>query len=258
MAATPNTGKTHSRYLRLLANGYNLSGDMRAVSSFGTQYDQADATGWSDGSMQWLAGRGSVLIDGFTALFNNATTATGPTAAGSHTVVSAGGSFYVSIFIGVRAAPQIGDSTFSGAFEQGGYTVNGGTNEAVMLSGSFFGSAILTSSNYVWGTALAAGTEINSTTSHTSIDGGAGSTSGFIAFLHIPQTTGAMASNSFAFKLQHSTNDSSWSDLENFAADGTSITAERVSGSSTVNRYVRLVSTRTAGTAAPWATFIRL
>lgn len=45
MAATPNTGKTTSRYLRLIAGGYNLSCDMRSVSGFGVTYDQTEATG---------------------------------------------------------------------------------------------------------------------------------------------------------------------------------------------------------------------
>lgn len=258
MAVTPNTGKTHTRYLRLLANGYDLSGDMRAVSSFGIQYDQADATGWSDGTSQWLAGRGSAMLDGFNAVFNNTATATGPVAAGSHTVVSAGGSFYTTMFIGIRAAPAIGNPTYSAVFEQGGYTVNGGGNDPVMLSASFFGSAVLASSIGVWGVCLAPGTALGSTTTNDSVDNGASSTGGYVAFLHIPQTTGAIGSNTWAFVIEHSTDDSSFATLATFTADGSAITAERLEATGTVNRYVRLVATRTAGTARPWVSFIRL
>lgn len=258
MAVTPDTGKTHTRYLRLLANGYDLSGDMRAVSAFGVQYDQADATGWNDGSNQWLSGRGTVLLDGFNALFNNATAATGPTAAGAHTVVSAGGSFYNSLFIGIRAAPAIGNPTFSATFEQGGYAVTGDSGAAAMLSASFFGSAVLASSAGVWGVCLAPGTALTGTTTNGSVDNGASSANGYVAFLHIPQTTGAIGSNNWSFVIEHSANDSSFSTLATFTADGSAITAERLEATGTVNRYVRLVATRTAGTARPWVSFIRL
>lgn len=258
MAVTPLTGKTHPRYLRLLANGYNLSGDMRAVSSFGTEFSQADATGWSDGTMQYLAGRANVMLDGFTAIFNNTPTATGPTAAGSHEVLSIGGSYYVSLHIGIRAAPAIGNPAMAAVFEQVGYSVNGSGDEPVMLNATFGGSAVLPSSVYVWGTTLAAGTELSSSTNGGSVDGGASSANGFIAFLHVPQTTGAQASNDWAFTIEDSADDTSFATIGTFSADGSAITAERITGTGTVRRYVRLVSTRTAGTARPWVTFIRL
>jgi hypothetical protein len=258
MAVTPLTGKTHPRYLRLLANGYNLSGDMRAVSSFGTEFAQADATGWSDGTLQYLAGRANVMLDGFTAIFNNTPTATGPTAAGAHQVLSIGGSFYVSLHIGIRAVPAIGNPAFAAVFEQVGYNVNGEGDEPVMLNATFGGSAVLPSSVYVWGVTLAAGTELSSTTTNGSVDNGAPSANGYIAFLHVPQTTGAIASNDWAFVIEHSANDSTWATLGTFAADGSAITAERMTATGTVNRYTRLVSTRTAGTARPWVTLIRL
>jgi hypothetical protein len=258
MAVTPLTGKTHPRYLRLLANGHNLSGDMRSVGSFGTEFAQADATGWSDGVMQYLAGRGSVMLDGFTAIFNNTPTATGPTAAGSHDVMATGGSYYVSLFIGVRAAPAIGDPCFASVFEQGGYTVTGGGDEAVMLAANFGGSAVLPTTADVWGVTLAAGTELTGSTNGGSVNNGASSSDGYIAFLHVPQTTGAQASNDWAFVIEDSADDSSFSTLATFTADGSAITAERLEGTGTVEQYVRLVSTRTAGTARPWVTFIRL
>lgn len=257
MAATPNTGKTTSRYLRLLAGGYNLSCDMRSVSGFGVAYDQAEVTGWCDAAKQYLSGAGGVMIDGFNALFSNAPEGNGLDA-GSHVALSDLGSQYVSIFIGVRAAPAVGNDTFSAAFEQGGYTTSPGISDAVAVEASFYGSAVLPLSTYVWGKALATGATWSSTTNGVSVDGGAATSNGYIAFLHATQTAGAMASNDWAFRIEHSANDSDWATLGTFSIDGSEITADRLSGSGTVNRYTRLVGTRTAGTARVWATIIRL
>lgn len=258
MAATPNTGKTTSRYLRLLAGGYNMSCDMRSVSSFGVTHDQADVTAWCDETKQYLAGAGTVMLDGFSALFNNTESAIGPVDAGSHVALAGLGSQYVSVFLGMRAAPAVGDDTFSAAFEQGGYTTSPAISDAVAVEASFYGSGVLPLSTYVWGKALATGAAWAATTNGESVDNGVLTSNGYIAFLHITQTAAAQASNDWAFKIEHGTNDSTWATLGTFTADGSEITAERITGSGTVNRYVRLVGTRTAGTARVWATIIRL
>lgn len=255
MAANPNTGKTHSRYLRMLVNGYNLSGDMRSISAFGVELDQDDATGWSDDAMQYLAGRGRVLLDGFTAILNNEVASTGPTIAGAHSVLSSGTEVYGSVFIGIRSAPAVGNPAFSAVFEKTAYSVNG--DAVPMVQATLGGSAVLPSSLSVWGHVLAAGAELTATTAGASVDNGASSTGGYIAFLHVTQTAGAIGSNNWAFVVEHSSNDSTWATLATFTANGSSLTAERLEGSGTVNRYVRLNSTRTAGTARPWVTFIR-
>lgn len=258
MAATPNTGKTTSRYLRLIAGGYNLSCDMRSVSGFGVTYDQTEATGWCDDANQYLAGAGTVNLDGFSALFNNTVTAIGPVDAGSHVALADLGSQYVSIFLGVRGVPAVADDTFSAAFEQGGYTTSPSISDAVAVEASFYGSGVLPLSTYVWGKALATGAAWTSTTNGVSVDNGASSANGYIAFLHVTQTATAQASNNWSFKIEHGTNDSTWATLGTFAVNGSAITADRLTGSSTVNRYVRLTGTRTAGAARVWATIIRL
>lgn len=257
MAATPNTGRTNTRYARLLMGGANISGDMRAVSAVGTTFGQANATAWTDETEQYLAGFGTVMLDGFTALFSNIVAATGPINAGSHTVLVGGGSQYVSLFIGIRAAPAIGNPTFSATFEQGGYTVPATLTEALTLNASFYNSGALPSSTRVWGHALQVGTQWALTSNGVSVDNGAASTGGWIAFLHLPQTATAMGSNDWEFKIEHGSNDSTWATLTTFTANGASITAERKSGTGTVNRYARLVGTRTAGVTQPWVSLIR-
>jgi hypothetical protein len=258
MAANPNTGKTHPRHFRVLVDGYDLSGDMRSLNSFGVTFEQADATGWSNGTRQWLNGQGTVLLDGLTALFNNETTGTGPTLAGAHTVLNGETTLNASVFMGIRAAPAIGNPAFGSPFEQGSYVVSGGVGtDPVMVNASYYGSATQSLDAAVFGVALHAGAELTGTTNNASVDGLASSANGWIAYLHVTQTAGAQASNNWEFKIEHGTNDSTWATLTTFTANGNAITSERKEGSGTVNRYVRLVSTRTAGTARPWVVFIR-
>lgn len=257
MAVNPATGKTHTRHCRFLANGYDLSGDMRSVDSFGASFEQSDATGWDNGTRQWLNGIATVTLDGVNALFDNNATGIGPLLAGAHTVLAPGGTFYNSVFIGIRAAPVIGNPAFSAVFEQGGYSANGGGAAPVMVSGSYYASAVLPLAYQVWGHALAVGTELSATGQGGSVDNGALTSNGYISFLHLTQTAAAMGSNNWAFIVEHSSNDSTWSTLATFTANGSAITAERQEGTGTVNRYVRFKYTRTAGTARPWVTFIR-
>lgn len=257
MAVTPSTGKTHIRYCRFLVDGANLSGDMRTISSFGLSSDQADATGWSNSTRQWLNGWNTVLLDGLTAVFSNDAETTGPIDQGSHTELAALEDYNASVFIGIRAAPTIGNPTMSAVMTQNAYNVMGGGSDAVMVEASFMGAATSELSSNIWGVCLADGTALSATGSGGSVDNAAASTGGYIAFLHIPQTTGAIASNTWAFIIEHSANDSSWSTLASFTLDGSAINSERLEGSGTVNRYVRFTYTRTAGTARPWVSFIR-
>lgn len=85
----------------------------------------------------------------------------------------------------------------------------------------------------------------------TSVDRGAGTTAGGVAALHITAYAGL---TSIGIKLQHSTDNSSWSDLTTFAS-ATAIGAERkfLAAGTTVSRYVRTV-TDVTGTGS--ATFL--
>ena len=77
----------------------------------------------------------------------------------------------------------------------------------------------------------------------------AGTTNGGIATLHVTACTGTLT-----VKIQHSTNNSTWSDLATFTA-ATAATSERiiVAPATTVNRYLRASWTLTGSGAA--ATF---
>lgn len=259
MAATVPEGKTHGRHVRILLDGANISGDVRAIGGVGTRFDQAEATGLGNTLKQFVAGQGEAIVEGLSALFSNVEEATGPTAQGSHTELSAQEVYNASVFMGIRAAPSIGVPTFSAQMQQMSYTVDATNTDAVLVAAELKGTVETSQARDVWGAALAVGTEISATTNHTSVDGGASSAGGLIAYLHLPVTTGAMASNTYAFKLQDSANDSTFADISGatFSIDGSAVASERIEVSGTVRQYVRLVATKTAGTCVPWCTLIR-
>ena len=98
-----------------------------------------------------------------------------------------------------------------------------------------------------WGVLLQAEATHASATSSSSKDDSASSASGIAAYLQLIDIN----SGSPTIKLQHSANNSSWSDLITFTAvsDGNEPTAERKEASGTVNRYLRVTSTGTFSNA---------
>lgn len=98
------------------------------------------------------------------------------------------------------------------------------------------------------GVLLAAQTAYTTTTNGTSIDNSASTANGYTGFLHVTANT---RSSTTVAKIQHSADNSTWADLATFTtvAIGTA-TASSVSGSGTVNRYVRAVVTPAAGTGS--------
>lgn len=256
MAVNPPTGKTHTRHCRFLVNGHNLSGDMRTLNQFGVTFDSMDAAGWEDDLKQYLNGPGDASMS-IAALYSDQAAATGPVRAGSHEVLKNSPVSRASVYIGVRGAPVIGNASGAGVFEQNSYLISGDLSAPAMVQADYRTSGVLPQSAHLWGVALAVGAPISATGENGSVDNGAASSNGYIAFLHLEQTAGAMASNNWVFSIEHGTNDSTWATLATFTVNGSAITAERLEGSGTVNRYVRFKYTRTAGTARPWVTLIR-
>jgi hypothetical protein len=70
------------------------------------------------------------------------------------------------------------------------------------------------------------------------------------ASLHIWR---AASADTYVVKVQHSTDNSTWADLITFTANGSAITSERQSvASGTVNKYRRVLATRTGAAANPF------
>jgi hypothetical protein len=239
------TGKTNSRWYRLIVDEVDLSGDSRQIGEFGVNYQTAPVEGWSDGVMYFTIGQAEHMLSGYQAVFNNTAST------GSHTELSGIEEYIVSLPIGIRAAPAVGDPAFLASFEQLNYLVDG--TDGVLANVEFAKSITDIDHEAAWGVTLAPGTSLSATTNGTSVDNAASSANGAMAHLHVTATS----SGNWTLKVQDSTDDAAWSDLITFSADGSAVTAEAADVAGTVDRYVRFQATRVAGTTSFWVTFVR-
>ena len=247
------TGKTNSRHMRLFLDEIDVSGDTRNVGSFGMTYSEIDVSGWSNGVTNFVLGQPTVMIDGFQSVFNNTATT------GSHVELSAQEEYNASLMIGIRGAPAAGDPCFAATLQQSSYTMagEGALITGISLSGP--GQAQLVSNsrtiNNCWGQILDPGTALTSTTNGTTVDGGAATTGGLVTYSHVTASSGG----TWAYQVQHSTDGSTWVVLGNLDDDGSSTGSNfhRTGASDTVNRYLRIVSTRTSGTCTLAVTAVR-
>jgi hypothetical protein len=88
-----------------------------------------------------------------------------------------------------------------------------------------------------YGACLATLAAITADTNGSSVDNGASSANGAVAHLHVTAYSG-FTSN--AIRIEHSTNNSTWTTLASFTSV-TATTSQRLAITGTVNRYVRLV-----------------
>lgn len=95
---------------------------------------------------------------------------------------------------------------------------------------------------------------VTSDTNETSHDNSASTASGGVGHLHVTAFSGF---TSVVFKIQHSTDNSSWNDLVTFTT-ATAVTGERIAVSGTVNRYLRATADVTGtGSVTYQASFAR-
>jgi hypothetical protein len=88
-----------------------------------------------------------------------------------------------------------------------------------------------------YGVCLAPLAAVTADTNGSSVDNGASSGNGAVAHLHVTAYSG-LTSN--AIRIEHSTNNSTWTTLASFTSV-TGTTSQRLAITGTVNRYVRLV-----------------
>jgi hypothetical protein len=96
------------------------------------------------------------------------------------------------------------------------------------------------------GVALHALTAETGTGNSVSVDNGAATTLGSVGHLHV--TANDRNAGSILIKIQHSTDDAAWADLITFTSVAFAVTtSERLTTSTTVNRYLRAQWTVTGG-----------
>lgn len=218
----------------ILINGYNFS-------TYATGYDtnhssgMIDVTGFTDAGQNFIPGLATTT---FTIDMLSDDTAT----VGANAVLSA---FPTGVVTLIPSGYALGNPTLSMPFVLGNYSPKGDPASAAKLGTLSFANYGATNQGIERGWALAHGTITNTTTGTGFDDPTAGAvTAACGATLHIWT---ACAADTYVVKVQHSTAlGSGYADLITFTANGSALTVERqVVASGTVNRYRRILATRT-------------
>lgn len=187
-----------------------------------------EATGFLDGSKNYIPGIQTAKISA-DMMWDAATGKV-------HDAMKTPGTGYVSI---IPEAATVGGDSISLPYMQSNYNPKGETSSLITIGSIGFESY---GSNYgvEYGKVLYSGA-VTTTTTGTSVDNSVSTTSRYSAILHVYSKT---TSDTYVVKVQDSSDNSTWTDLCTFTADGTAITAERQTGTS-VKRYRRAVATVT-------------
>jgi len=129
----------------------------------------------------------------------------------------------------------LGNPTLSCLAREGSYKVSSEPKSVVSWT------LDMTADNlFEMGVSLADLAQVSSTTTGTGVDNAAGTTNGGAAYLHVTQYA---TFTNVVFKVQHSTDNSSWSDLATFTTVTAVGSQQVIVAPGTVNRYLRAVAT---------------
>lgn len=239
------------RYTRFYLDGYDISGDARAVDSLDCMYTEVDMSGWNVTVRNYLSDQMlQVGVRGFQALLNDTASSGAFTLLKTHT-----SGHEISVLFGGGGEPDEGDP----AYLIGGVQMNdpiGFDGGAAVISADFLPESGVTQGN-PWGVILSDATSLSTSTEKAEVDNGAASTNGYQCNLHVTATS----SGNYTLAIEHSTT-GLWAGeeatLHTFTATGNAITSEHGSGTGTVRQYVRFVATRSGGSCTPVVTFARL
>lgn len=239
------TSRTHlQKHMELYIGLYDLTGISRTLDSLMDTMDMIEIGNWgndvipytSDGQREiGLRGYQALLDDADSALFLPITTT----------------EQYITLAICASATPSVGDMAYAYTAVLMDDSINIDNKKGVIQISAMPASASFNMKPF--GLLLYPKTTISNTVNGASIDNGAGTTAGYLANLHILSST----SGNYAFTIKHSTNGSNWSTLGSFTSDGSAAASETLTGTSTVNRYVRFTATKTAGSCVAVCSFVR-
>lgn len=110
------TGRTLSKWTKIYAGGYDLTGYTRKVGRLPWEFAAPNISTLTDGADNFLLGRASVGPFQLNAILDNTATS------GIHTLMSANTSAWdLMVPIGIRANPALGDPVWMGKFLQKAY-----------------------------------------------------------------------------------------------------------------------------------------
>src|SRR5215510_10365664 len=220
-------------YVQVLVGGYELTGDSNTLNVTDS-YDMHDVTAFSDAVHNFIEGVRTASLD-HAGYMNSA-------AARSHPVLkSATIQGVVSLLLGQNAAPAVGDPVYSLNTLQGKYSTLPQLGQYVPFSARFANAGNLGG----WGVALAVPISFTNTINGSSIDNGAASTKGGIAFLHVLQ---AAASDTYTIVVEGSTTGAFGGEqttLATFTLNTSALGSESKPIAGTIPQYTRWKATRT-------------
>ena len=222
--------KSSGLNVRLYVAGNDLSGDANSLSTIGYTNNLYEITTLDSSAVKRLLGTvdGTLGVSGF---FDNRS-------GGIHATFSSNSGKLPTADVNVLVpiGSGVGDSCYGLVAKEAEYNTDRGT-EAVTVNSSF------NTSGYApqFGVMLTAHDDTHSSaTNGTSVDNAASSSNGGSGFLQVM----ALASGTATVKVQHSSNNSTFTDLVTFTAV-TGSTSEYKEVTGTVNRYIRVASTGT-------------
>lgn len=251
MAVAVQTGKDKvMRWARIFVNEFDLSCDARTFTTLDNNFDEADITGWCEPVSNFIAASPRhVGVRGFQALLNDA-------AAASLThLKTASQSARLSVIFGGGKEPTVGDPAYLiTAIEMGNLAGWDGMAASIGTDLLPDSSQYLAGAGNPLGHVLSGAVSLAATTTGLSHDNGASTLNGGHANLHVNVSSGG----TWLFKVQHSPDDAAWADLLTFTLNGSVVGSEqKAAASGLVDRYTRLLATRTSGTVTPIVTFAR-
>ena len=223
-------------HVQVLVGGYELTGDHNRIT-IDDAYKTLDATAFSDAVHKFIRGQRQMKL-AHRGYVNAAAGRSHPVLKG----VSVDG--VVSVLVGQNADPAAGDPVYNLLTRQEQYKTLPEINQVIPFDAAFANRGDRSG----WGVILGPPTSFTNTSNGNSVDGGAASSNGGAAFLHVLQ---AAASDTYTIVVEGA-DDSGFTTnvvtLGTFTLDASGIGSERLALAGTISRYVRWKATRT-GTA---------
>lgn len=222
--------KLSGHWARVLVDGKNMSTNTQSVD-VASDHDAHEATGL-DEVHNFIPGQRTVSVA------HNGLMDWDTSGNAGHDQYNDGAAGVVTVLVGQNAAPAAGDPAFVLNALEGAYGVNVQNAAAVSFSANLSARG---DDAGKWGKTLSGVATITNTTTGGSVDDSASSAGGAIASLHV---LSALTTDTYAVKVQDSTDGSTWADLITFSADASAVAGEFQTVTGTVDRYLHYVATR--------------
>lgn len=232
--------KQTSKNAVILIGGYVLSPYSSSYTTNGPRVDALDVTGFGEGSQNFIPGMdtGDLTLNMYwDNVAGSVNTALSPLGNKAVTIIPEG---YV-----------LGNDALSMWAMQENFSPKADTKSPITVESVKFSATGGTHHSLMEGQMLAHQT-ITATTSTTGVRdwGAADLTTKCAGVLHIWT---ACAADTYAVKIEHSTNNVAWSTLATFTANGSAVTSEIIEvASGALKQYRRVVATRAGAAANPF------